>query len=243
MSKKFKLIFLLPLFFSLPSLSSAEDITESILTTQEKSHADVWGLNANEYKRYKKILTTPRAYFTPDLDKNPLLALALEAESDSERAELADRWVKIQYSNNIKTFAWQKEVGEAWERNFPSVPKFSYKDPATSRFSISNITKAKASSSNFNIQSLINDKPRAQLFISIDNCEKCVSVFDSVYKSFNKGVYEGIDLFFVGNPSKFEIQGWASSNNLNAKDVNELKLITLNLSPKVVVDLPLLEFD
>ena len=54
-------------------------VTESSLTKADIVHAKQWKLTEKEYERYKQILKSPRAYFMPYLDKNPLLALALES--------------------------------------------------------------------------------------------------------------------------------------------------------------------
>ena len=69
---------------------------------QDELLAKQWHLTVAEYQRFKQILTSPRACFTPNLAKNPLLALALESETEIEQQRYADLWVQMQFENNKK---------------------------------------------------------------------------------------------------------------------------------------------
>lgn len=182
-------------------------VTESSLTKADIVHAKQWKLTEKEYERYKQILKSPRAYFTPNLDKNPLLALALESESEIDKQRYADKWIQIQFENNIKIISWQLEVNEAWERAFPGVPRFAYKNPETSHYAVANMNSPAAKPDIFNFasnQSSIEDvfkaKPRAQLYLAISNCNGCIDAYQRQYELLKSGKYSGLDIHFVSNP-------------------------------------------
>lgn len=252
----FKIVVLLGicLFLSGKAFSAESDLSEQgvvttgveevgKLTKSQETHAEQWSLSVEEYKEYLQIMQSPRAYFTPNLDKNPLLALALEAKTDEEREEYADRWVQIQFDSNVKVLAWQLEVSAAWKRKFPGVPRFAYRKPGLSQHAVSNLAfSPQAKSSNNVLERLLKPKPRAQLFVSAINCEKCIKAFEQQYKALKSGDIEGVDVHFVGSPSKQTIIDWAVARRLLAADVNESRIVTLNVAEKQVSTVPMVEF-
>lgn len=235
------------LFLATSNICYAEvDLTENAITKEsisaakktdsEKLLAKNWNLTDEEQKTYKEIMSSPRAYFTPNLDKNPLLALALEAKTPAERAKYADRWVKVQYENNLKVLAWGLETQAAWARNYPGVPRFAYKDSSSKNLAVSN--QMKVFSNTPSLSDLM--PPRAQLYIKSADCSQCVSLFKKLYSLAKNGKYSGIDVHFVGGDTK-SIIDWAIKNKLDPAEVNDSQLITLNISEKFVEKLPLLE--
>lgn len=213
-----------------------ESISAGKKTDTEKLLAKNWNLTDEEQKTYKEIMSSPRAYFTPNIDKNPLLALALEAKTPAERAKYADRWVKLQYENNLKVLAWSLETQEAWTRNYPGVPRFVYKDSSAKNLAVSN--QMKVFSNTPSLSDLM--PPRAQLYIKSEDCSKCVNLFNKLYSMTKGGKYSGIDVHFVGGDTK-SIIDWAVKNKLDPAEVNDSQLVTLNISEKVFENLPLLE--
>lgn len=240
-----------------PIKKTDTSVTESSLTKADIVHAKQWKLTEKEYERYKQILKSPRAYFTPDLDKNPLLALALESESEIDKQRYADKWVQIQFENNIKVISWQLEVNEAWERAFPGVPRFAYKNPETSHYAVANMNAPVAKSNMSDIFStannqpsldeLLQSKPRAQLYLAIANCDGCVEAYQRQYELLKSGKYSGLDIHFVAEPTKEQIIEWAKArvadSGLNAADVNQSRVVTLNTAKKEVNKVPFVEFD
>jgi len=246
---KITLVFLL-VFVSFVSVAQQKqslpkkNIESSALTKSQISHADLWSLSTDEYKKYLKILNSPRGYFTPNLEKNPLLALALEAETEAERQKYADQWVRLQYENNVKVISWQLEVNEAWKRQYPGIPRFTYKRPGLAQHSVSSFSLP-SSKSSFSIDSLLQkqaNKPRTQLYIAIKNCVSCISAFEQQYKDLKAGKVTGVDIHFTGSPSKQEIIQWAIDQKLNSLEVNEQRIVTLNIADKQVKTVPLVEF-
>ncbi len=214
---------------------SAKQISKNKLTASQQDHAKLWQLSTDEYRQYLKIMQSPRAYFTPNLEKNPLLALALEAKSEQEKSQYADRWVQIQYDNNLKVIAWQLEVSAAWQRNFPGIPRFTYKQPGMSQHAVSNQSFSAKKPKD-------RSKTRAQLYISIENCDPCTKAFHQQYKQIQSGKIAGVDIHFVGAPSKEEIVQWALAQGLNLTEVNQRRTVTLNLAEKGLKNVPQIEF-
>lgn len=229
------------------NITKETKIVKSTLSKTESSHAKQWKLSDKEYERYKEILRSPRGYYTPNLDKNPLLALSLEEESPQKRQDYADRWVQIEFDNAVKVISWQLEVSRSWKRQFPGVPRFSYKDPATAHNAISNMGKRNnvqfspnPINNNANFDSVI--APRAQLYIRINNCKDCVLSFKKQLNAARVGKISGVDVHFIGNPNKENIGRWAIGNGLSVEDVNNTRIVTLNLTDKKISKVPKVEF-
>ncbi|WP_052447985.1 hypothetical protein [Vibrio rotiferianus] len=196
------------------------------LNSIERNHAAQWKLTDEEYARYKEIMSGPRPYFTPKLDRNPLLALALQARSNAERERYADQWVKIQYENNVRVLVWGLFVGEAWERNYPGVPRFTYgQKPTSQQFSVSHLVKGVDPFSSV----ARAEKKRVKVYVTLTGCDKCDHVLETQIETLKNDSIGGIDIFFVGEASKADIAKWSLSHGITPKQVNEDKTITLNL--------------
>lgn len=225
--------------------NTAVTVKDSTLTQADIAHAKQWQLTEKEYERYKQILRSPRAYFTPGLDKNPLLALALESRTEIDRQRYADKWVQIQFENNIKVISWQLAVNDAWERGFSGVPRFSYKNPETAHYAVANMHQPLDQTSS--LEAALQAKPRAQLYLSIANCDGCLAAYQRHHELLKKGKYSGLDIHFVAEPTKEQIIEWAKArvvdSGLNAADVNQRRVITLNVAKKAVSKVPFMEFD
>ena len=251
----FKLV--LALLLSLPLVAYSQEVSsskgrseviQSSLTETEQSHAKLWKLTEKEYERYKEILRSPRAYYTPNLDKNPLLALSLEEKSPQKRQEYADRWVQLEFDNVVKVVSWQLEVSKSWKRQYPGVPRFSYKDPSTSHYAVSNMSKGpktKFSPTDLTGGASFDTEvvPRAQLYVKADDCAECIVAFKKQYTAMKLGKIAGVDVHFVDNPTKESIGRWAVNNGLTAKDVNNARVVTLNFADKDVDAVPKVEFN
>ena len=90
-------------------------------TTEERTRTPgtEWGLSDREWQQYEQVLKGPRAIQSPGID--PLMALGLEADSDSERRRFAEKWVREEYARVEKELAFQREVDAAWTRLYPNV--------------------------------------------------------------------------------------------------------------------------
>ena len=240
-------------FLSLPTFSAQTTGTEdfsiskkSELSESELTQAKQWKLTLKEFKKFKEIKNSPRAYFTPNLENNPLLGLALESETETERASYADRWVQIQFENNVKVISWQLEVSEAWKRQYPGVPRFVYNNPSMEKHTVKSMNAGSVSTFNkimndSNRFDIVTAKPRAQLYISVVGCESCVAAYKAQYDALKSGAIDGIDIHFINGPNKTDIINWAVENKLSSADVNEARVVTLNVADKKVDKVPLVE--
>lgn len=198
------------------------------LTQHEKAHASRWNLSPKEYQRYKQILKSPRAYFTPNLDKNPILALALESRTKEERQHYADLWVKIQYENNLKSLVWVLSVDEAWKRNYPGVPRFTYGQPQAEHHAASQKNQPTFKAATLD-DVLKNSKPnRKKIFVKTTDCSTCVTKLRELKNALKVGAISGIDVFFVDNPDKATVARWGANQGITLQEVNEKRIITLN---------------
>lgn len=104
-----------------------------------EQHARDWGLNIEEWTRYRDLMQGPLGVYSPNID--PLTALGIEARSDQERQRYAELQVATEAQRVEKLLAYQRAYDDAWQRlhtDMPRVilpdagPAFSPVVPATS---------------------------------------------------------------------------------------------------------------
>ncbi|WOY03094.1 TIGR03759 family integrating conjugative element protein [Dickeya fangzhongdai] len=78
-----------------------------------------WGLTDDEWSRYQDMMRGKTGIQSPGLD--PLTALGIDARSDEERRQLAEKWVREEYQRTEKILKFQREVTAAWDRLYPNV--------------------------------------------------------------------------------------------------------------------------
>lgn len=100
--------------------SQARASTETLL--DERSARD-WGLNGEEWTRYRRIMQGPLGIHSPNLD--PLTALGIEARSEEERRRYAELQVRVEARRVEKMLAYQRAYDAAWQRLFPGQPRVS----------------------------------------------------------------------------------------------------------------------
>lgn len=77
-----------------------------------------WELTDEEWGRYQDMMRGKLGIQSPGLD--PLTALGIEARSDAERRQLAEKWVRQEYQHTEKILKFQREVDAAWGRIYPN---------------------------------------------------------------------------------------------------------------------------
>lgn len=82
-----------------------------------KQQAGQWGLSQDDYERYQSLMNGPRGIQSPGLD--PLSTLGIEARSQAERRQYAEKWVKEEFARTQKELDFQREVTAAWKRLYP----------------------------------------------------------------------------------------------------------------------------
>src|SRR5258708_34993040 len=120
----------------LPALAQDSHATESrIGQSQARPAADRgleerqtrdWGLQAEEWARYRHLMQGPTGIYSPNLD--PLTALGIEARSDQERRHYAEMQVQTEARRVEKTLAYQRAYDQAWKRLNPGMQAVTLSD-------------------------------------------------------------------------------------------------------------------
>src|SRR5262245_59887605 len=71
----------------------------------EIARAKDFGLNLDEWARYRELMRGPLGIYSPNLD--PLTALGIEARSAEERRHVAELQVRLEARRAEKTLAYQ----------------------------------------------------------------------------------------------------------------------------------------
>ena len=88
--------------------------------------ASDWGLQPQEWARYRELMDGPLGIYSPNLD--PLSALGIEARTDEERRRYAELQVQIEASRVEKLLAYQRAYDEAWQRLNPDMQRVNLPD-------------------------------------------------------------------------------------------------------------------
>ncbi len=75
--------------------------------------ATEWGLQPQEWARYRELMDGPLGIYSPNLD--PLSALGIEARTDEERRRYAELQVQVEARRVEKLLAYQRAYDEAWQ--------------------------------------------------------------------------------------------------------------------------------
>lgn len=80
-----------------------------------------WGLNLEEWTRYRDLMQGPLGVYSPHID--PLTALGIEARSDQERQHYAELQVAAEAQRVEKLLAYQRAYDDAWQRLHADMPR------------------------------------------------------------------------------------------------------------------------
>lgn len=89
-----------------------------------------WGLQAEEFARYRQLMQGPLGVYSPNLD--PLTALGIEARTDEERRRYAELQVQAEARRVEKTLAYQRAYDAAWKRLHPALQPVLLTDAGSS---------------------------------------------------------------------------------------------------------------
>lgn len=125
----------LVLILAVASIASATAVAQNAATTdsrivQSRDRAAIdadlderlardWGLQAEEFARYRQLMQGPLGVYSPNLD--PLTALGIEARTDEERRRYAELQVQAEARRVEKTLAYQRAYDDAWKRLHPTL--------------------------------------------------------------------------------------------------------------------------
>jgi integrating conjugative element protein (TIGR03759 family) len=114
---------------SAPALAQNAPAADSrIVRSQDRSTAEAelderlardWGLQPEEWARYRQLMQGPLGVYSPNLD--PLTALGIEARTDQERRRYAELQVRAEARRTEKLLAYQRAYDDAWKRLHPTL--------------------------------------------------------------------------------------------------------------------------
>lgn len=196
--------------------------TENVAQS-ETLFKEQWGITDREYEKFLDVLKGPFGYYTPNLHKNPIMALGLAAETSEERRKYASRHVDVEFAKNVKVIAWQLSVSQMWNEKYAQTPRFAN----TEKDKLKRVGEMTG----------LTDDSRVHLYIET-NCSRCDREFKKLYRKAKRSG-GGVDVFFVGDPvpSTKDITRWALSQGLDPAEVKR-KDVTLNRSDESFSSVP-----
>lgn len=87
----------------------------------DEQQARDWGLNLEEWTRYRDLMQGPLGVYSPQID--PLTALGIEARSAQERQRYAELQVAAEAQRVEKLLAYQRAYDDAWQRLHVDMPR------------------------------------------------------------------------------------------------------------------------
>ncbi|MBH9320738.1 TIGR03759 family integrating conjugative element protein [Pseudomonas aeruginosa] len=149
--------------------------------------ATEWGLQPQEWARYRELMDGPLGIYSPNLD--PLSALGIEARPDEERRRYAELQVQVEARRVEKLLAYQRAYDEAWQRLNPGMQRVNLPDD-----------KPGAGTSS----SPLRGSGRMAVFVK-DGCAACGQLVQRLQSSGAK-----FDLYMVGSrQDDARIRDWA----------------------------------
>ena len=120
----------LPAWAQQPATASARNAQsqERLLVARilDDRVASDWGLQPQEWARYRELRDGQLGIYSPNLD--PLSALGIEARTDEERLRYAELQVQIEARRVEKLLAYQRAYDEAWQRLNPGMQRVNLPD-------------------------------------------------------------------------------------------------------------------
>ena len=188
-----------------------------VSTTEEAELFDRWSLNVEERTRYLDIMNTYQRVWYSHL--SPLEVLAINAESEAERNELAERLFMIEYYRLERELKLQRSYDLAANKLFPNESIFGNQRTSNSQFSSNSLVVSPSYSPSMNNNHFV-------VVLRTDcSSNKCKSIVSKVIERDNKI----FDLYFTDTTDELSIQKWASENKIPVDRVNS-RSITLNYS-------------
>ncbi|HCF6900236.1 TPA: TIGR03759 family integrating conjugative element protein [Pseudomonas aeruginosa] len=163
--------------------------------------ASDWGLQPQEWTRYRDLMDGPLGIYSPNLD--PLSALGIEARTDEERRRYAELQVEAEARRVEKLLAYQRAYDEAWLRLNPGMQRVNLPDDKQ----VAGATRGSG---------------RTAVFVK-DGCTACGQLVQRLQSSGTE-----FDLYMVGSrQDDTRIRDWAKRANVDPARVRSGG-ITLN---------------
>ncbi|URW83088.1 TIGR03759 family integrating conjugative element protein [Alcaligenes sp. DN25] len=172
-----------------------------VTRTPNDQVASEWGLQPQEWARYRELMDGPLGIYSPNLD--PLSALGIEARTDEERRRYAELQVQIEARRVEKLLAYQRAYDEAWQRLNPGMQRVNMPDDKPSA-------------------GAVRGSGRMAVFVK-DGCAACGLLAQRLQSSGTE-----FDLYMVGSrQDDARIRDWAKRAQIDAARVRSGS-ITLN---------------
>ncbi|AOY62961.1 TIGR03759 family integrating conjugative element protein [Xanthomonas campestris] len=159
-----------------------------------------WGLQPQEWARYRELMEGPLGIYSPNLD--PLSALGIEARTDEERRRYAELQVQVEARRVEKLLVYQRAYDEAWQRLNPGMQRVNLPDDKPG--------------------AAVRSSGRMAVFIK-DGCAACGQLVQRLQTSGTE-----FDLYMVGSRQEdARIRDWAKRAQIDPARVRSGS-ITLN---------------
>lgn len=188
---------------SLPTAVQERTMREQAL---DVAQARLWGLDAEEWKRYRELMAGPLGLQAPNLD--PLSALGISARTDAERQRYAELQVRMEAARVERLLIYQRAYDEAWRRLYPSLRPVEVAAKVTGNGAVAEQPGV--------------DQRRLAIFVK----DGCLACSQRVRQLQDRRV--AFDVYVVGSRNDdSHIRRWARSVPIDATDVRSGR-ITLN---------------
>jgi integrating conjugative element protein (TIGR03759 family) len=193
--------------FASKNLSSVKSITSD-------DQSRIWDISVDDWKRIEQIMLGKGQFLWKDLD--PITVLGLNARSDNERKNYAEKLAKLEFTNAQKVILLDRAYNKAFHALYGKLPVV---DPSKL-----NIGQAKASLFAVPTSSVKGEFGDRYIAFVNTQCSACNSVVKQVLGSLQLGV--SLDIHFK-NDSRQAITRWATKQGISPESV-EVGTITLN---------------
>jgi integrating conjugative element protein (TIGR03759 family) len=165
-----------------------------------------WGLQTEDWARYRQLMRGPLGIYSPNLD--PLTALGIEARSAAERQHFADLQVRFEARRAEKMLAYQRAYDAAWKRTYPALRPLAGPAVATTHNTRENLSTS--------------GPARLAVFVK-DACTPCEQRVRNL-----QAAGRAFDVYLVGSQQNdARIRQWATRVGIDPAKVRA-RTITLN---------------
>ena len=105
------------------SAAQSRETASAFVPLDEKRLAAQWGLQAEEWTRFRELMQGPLGTYSPGLD--PLSALGIEARDEAERRKYAEMQARAEARRVEKLLIYQHAYDEAFQRIFSNLPRIA----------------------------------------------------------------------------------------------------------------------
>jgi len=111
-------------------LTSEQDINKITLSDTQLHEAKVWGLTADEEKRYVLLMQNKSKFYYKGLRQTPIDILGINARNETERNHFAELAARQEAQKVAKNIAWNNAFYKAYNELFVNVPVVGDFDPS-----------------------------------------------------------------------------------------------------------------